>query len=146
MSYNDPATAPTPIFLLIQDDVIVDRAMFVSFLHTNKIAEYAGFKIAVGYIQGGKRWVAGLLADVAPLIGQHYWRISSEDYDNISVEGEQYSPGNFVMYYLRAYHAEGRLADPHNLPQTFKIAAGISAYDRELNDVDPTPDPTTLAM
>jgi hypothetical protein len=146
MSYDDPAKAPTPVFLLIQDGVIVDRTIFISFLRTNKIAEYAGFKIAVGYIQNGKRWVAGLLADVAPLIGQHYWSLSSEDYDNVIIDGRDYKPVNFIMHYLRDYNGDGRLADPNDLPQTFRITAGITAHDRALNDVDPTPDPNILAM
>ena len=146
MSYSPTATLPTPVFLLIQDGIIVDRAMFVQFLCTKKIAEYAGFKIAVGYMHGSKKWIGGVLADVAPLIGQNYWCISSEEYDNVIIEASHFRPSAFVLHSLRDYSAKGRLANPLALPKTLTITAGITARDYELNDVYPTPDPATLAM
>ena len=125
----------SPIFLLIQDNVVVDRSFFVRTIHFEAIAEYAGFKVAVGYIgDGSKRRIVGVLADVAPLIGQEYWHISSEDYAGV-IDGGDYSPTGFVRCALRDLSTGGRLSDLNNLPQTLTITAGRTARDRELSNL-----------
>lgn len=112
-----------PIYLLIQGDVVVDRCLIINYLRTERIAEYAGFKIAVGYVDAtGKRHVAGVLADVAPLVGCKTWQISGKDWGGRVINAESLRPAAFIKYELRDLPGTG--LDLRNLPPTLTIEPG----------------------
>lgn len=120
---DDMPIGTIPVLLLIQGDKVVDRSLRPEYLHTEKIDEYAGFKVALGYAdtETGLKKVVAVLADVAPLDACDYWRISSEYYDNVVIGGSDYRPAAFVKYSLRDLTSTGRLRYPPNLPPTLTI-------------------------
>jgi hypothetical protein len=111
-----------PILLLIQDDKVVERCFYLEFLRTEKIDEYTGFKVALGYFdRSGVRKVFTVLADVEPLADCDYWCITSGEYDNIIVPCEEYRPAAFVKYVLRDVADKGHLQYPPVLPTPLTI-------------------------
>jgi len=140
--YEEVATRPLrPMFLLIQDDVIVDRAGYIGMLRFHKISEYSGFKIAIGFTDFEDiRYIAGVLADVAPLIGSKYWCISIGSLEEV-LDAEFYNPANYVSCRLRrdTFLRESMIDPNSQLPPTLTIRPLVTAHDRELNDVVPSP-------
>ena len=123
------------LFILIQNDRVIDRAIKPSFLRTKQLDAYAGFKIAIGRIkQDGARSIAGVVADVGPLSGAKTWRISSEADGIYRLVGATRCPAELVVNRLSGMHRNGKFNDLDSLPMrvvltTFGPTTPLSVED-----------------
>lgn len=108
---------PVAIFLLIQDGKMRDHAICPQYLSTNRIDQYAGFKVAIGcQIGSGEQEVVGVIADVAPLSGSTCWRISSIQDGQYRLINSGTPPALLVKTRLRVMYEQGWFDDLANLP------------------------------
>lgn len=118
-----PNVLRTPNFLLIQYGVVLTVDSLLGELqHTLQLKQWRGFKIAIGYAdKGGKRHIAGIVADVAPLWGTKTWSVSRAGNDANPVSAHA-SVINYVVHYLNGLLSDGCLYDLYNLsaPLTIK--------------------------
>jgi hypothetical protein len=103
------------MFILIQDDVVLDRARAPDALDLSSLDPFAGFKIAIGKVgKAGKREVAGVVADVSPLSDAATWRISSPMDGMYRLIGAAGCPAELVTHRLRVMAGDRQF---HNLEQ-----------------------------
>ena len=128
-------TTPAAVFILIQNNRMLGRDILPEFLRTEKLDAYAGFKIAIGRVNGrGKRAIAGVVADVAPLSGAKTWRISSDADGLCRLIGASMCPAELVIKRLDTMHRAGKFSDLANLPMrivltTFGPTTPLSVED-----------------
>jgi hypothetical protein len=112
------------VFILIQNNKVLDRSITPNFLRLNKLDAYAGFKIAIGRVsQTGGRKIVGIVADVAPLSGAKTWRISSDIDGLYRLIGAAECPAALVTRRLGVMHRAGQFSDSADLPMRVVLTA-----------------------
>lgn len=112
------------LFVLIQDNKVLDKAITPNFLRIDKLDAYAGFKIAIGCInEWGEREIAGVVADVGLLSGAKTWRISSPTDGLYRLIGAAMNPAELVTNRLGVLQGSGEFSDLDNLPMRVVLTA-----------------------
>ncbi len=115
---------PVTLFILIQNNRVLDYAIMPRFLRIEKLDVYAGFKIAIGRIsEWGEREIAGVVVDVAPLSGAKTWRISSDADGLYRLIGASVCPAELVTKRLGVMQGAGKFSDLANLPMRIVLTA-----------------------
>jgi hypothetical protein len=112
------------VFILIQNNKVLDRSITPNFLRIGKLDAYAGFKIAIGCInETGGREIVGIVADVGPLSGAKTWRISSPQDGLYRLVGVTDSPVELVTRRLGVMQGAGQFCDLTDLPVRVVLTA-----------------------
>lgn len=114
------------LFILLQGNKVIDQAITPSYLYTDRLDVYAGFKIAIGYInEWDKKVVMGVVADVTPLRDAKNWRISSDIdgmYRLINAAG---CPAALVVKRLDNLRAAKKFSNLTKLPMRVVLTASL---------------------
>ncbi len=112
------------VFILIQDNKVIDRCITPNFLRSEKLDAYAGFKIAIGRVSDtGGREIVGVVADVGPLSGAKTWRISSDMDGMYRLIGAAECPAMLVTNRLGVMQGAGKFCNLADLPMRVVITA-----------------------
>lgn len=116
-----PNVMRMPTFLLVQHGAVLVCDSLPRGLHTHKLKEWQGFKVAIGCTgKDGERHVAGIVVDVAPLWGAETWAVSYGVADATTVCAHD-SIISYVLYYLDKLLSDGCLYDMLHLPAPLTI-------------------------
>ena len=140
--YEEVPTTPVKrsdtvtVFILIQDNKVLDRSITPNFLRPGKLDAYAGFRIAIGRInETGGREVVGIVADVGPLSGAKTWRITSPQDGTYRLVGVTDSPLELVTRRLGVMQGAGQFIDLSDLPERVVLTALGPITPRSTEDV-----------
>jgi hypothetical protein len=115
-----PNVMRIPTFLLIQHGTVRRTDSLPKELYVPGLKEWQGFQIAVGYTEGGKRHVAGVIADIKPLWGAGKWDVTFSTGQCVHIAAHD-SVVHYVLYNVGRLLSDGRLYDSHNLPAPLTI-------------------------